>query len=69
MRLGNAKFQRAVGRFPAALVLLRAVGFEERVTPEGEAVMELDRDDAGLLWLGKSALEAEEARVDLGARG
>lgn len=69
MRLVNAKFQRAVGRHPAAVELLRAIGFEERTTPEGEAVMELARDDVGLLWLGKSALEAEEQWALEVARG
>lgn len=63
VRLGNAKFQRAVGRYPAALELLRAIGFEERTTPEGEAGLELKRKDAGLMWLGKAALEAEEERL------
>ena len=38
-------------------------------TPEGEAVMELGRDDVGLLWLGKSALEAVEQRALDVARG
>ena len=69
VRLSNPKFQRSVGRHPAALELLRAIGFEERTTPEGEAVMELGRDDVGLLWLGKSALEAVEQRALDVARG
>jgi hypothetical protein len=56
-----------VGRYPAGLELLRAIGFEERTTAEGAAVLELARDDAGLLWLGKAALEAEaEAEAETG---
>jgi len=54
VRLTNVKFQRALGRLMPAMDLLRAVGFEER---DGGAVLEYTRNDPGLLWWGKSAME------------
>lgn len=54
VRLNNAKFQRTVGRFPAAIDLLRDVGFQER---EGGTVLEYTRGDPGLLWWGKCVVE------------
>lgn len=54
VRLNNAKFQRTVGRFPAAINLLRDVGFQER---EGGTVLEYTRGDPGLLWWGKCVVE------------
>lgn len=61
VRLGNAKFQRAVGRFPPAMDLLRAVGFEER-----EGLLEYMRNDPGLLWWGKSAVEGAQEQAGKG---
>ena len=63
VRLGNAKFQRAVGRFQPAMDLLRAVGFEER---EGGQVLEYTRNDPGLLWWGKSAVEGAQVQAGKG---
>ena len=62
VRLGNAKFQRAVGRFPPAMDLLRAVGFEE----EEGGTLEYMRNDPGLLWWGKSAVEGAQEQAGRG---
>ena len=59
VRLANTKFAWAVGRFPAGLDLLQAVGFEEA---EGGAVLLYTRNDPGLLWLGRSIVEEERER-------
>lgn len=63
VRLGNAKFQRALGRFPPAMELLRAVGFEEQGGGQG---LEYTRNDPGLLWWGKSAVEGAQEQVGKG---
>ena len=55
VRLNNAKFHRHVGRHPAAMELLDALGFV-RIQGE-EEVLELKRNDPGLLWLGRSSIE------------
>ena len=49
--------------------MLRAVGFEDAAGDDGGPALSLKRDDPGLLWLGKSALEehAAHARLPTGA--
>ena len=68
VRLTNAALARALGgatsREPA-LGLLRAVGFEDAAGDDGGPALSLKRDDPGLLWLGKSALEEHAAHARL----
>ena len=68
VRLTNAALARALGgatsREPA-LGLLRAVGFEDVAGDVGGPALSLKRDDPGLLWLGKSALEEHAAHARL----
>lgn len=55
--LTNKAFLNKVGRAPGAVEFLKTVGFKNDVA---EPTMSLRRDDIGLLWLGKSVLEAKK---------
>ncbi|CAM9783955.1 unnamed protein product [Chrysoparadoxa australica] len=52
----NSKFQRTLGSRVDGVAALRAAGFEEVQQAEG-GVLELKRDDLGLLWMAKSLAE------------
>jgi hypothetical protein len=58
VRLSNQRFAAAVGRHPAGLAFLTALGFEEAA-----GFLELKRNDPGLLWLGKAALQENNPGV------
>ncbi|GIL57599.1 hypothetical protein Vafri_12795 [Volvox africanus] len=62
VRLGNAVFQRRVGRLPGGLELLRIAGFVEELVGE-DAVLRLRRNDPGLLWLVLSAVREAREQV------
>ncbi|GLI67938.1 hypothetical protein VaNZ11_012267 [Volvox africanus] len=62
VRLGNAVFQRRVGRLPGGLELLHIAGFVEELVG-GDAVLRLRRNDPGLLWLVLSAVREAREQV------
>lgn len=49
----NAINKASVGSVPGGIDVLLAAGFEERATD----ILELGRQDPGLIWLAKSTLE------------
>ena len=56
LRLSNRKFRATLAGAPGAIELLLALGFV-RDSSQGAEALVLRRDDPGMLWLGKSALE------------
>lgn len=59
LRLSNRKFRATLAGAHGGIEILLALGFV-RDTSQGAEALVLQRDDPGLLWMGKSALEVSQ---------
>lgn len=64
IKFQNPAFYQRAGRLPGSVDLLKSAGFVMR-GEDGEQILNLEREDPGLLWLTLSACEQALQRISV----